>query len=144
LGGLGSKGAIFFHCASVSNGPDRAIDPPLALLTLLIPHFKKLNHSHFNALSKVVQQLLAILLMLWGAVTAVLIILVIYGNTLDSHEDEEIYINKKEEELMGGEQKVLVAKMERLKKLIFSLAIVSGILLLTSATIWVYIGLARG
>jgi hypothetical protein len=87
---------------------------------------------------------LAILLMLWGGVTAVLIVLVIYGNTLDSHEDEEIYINKKEEELMGGEQKVLVAKMERLKKLIFSLAVFSGILLLTTATIWVYIGLTRG
>ena len=72
----------------------------------------------------------------------VLIILVIYGNTLD-HEDEEIYINKKEEELIVGEQKVLVAKMERLKKLIFSLAVVSGILLLSSATIWVYIGLTR-
>ena len=87
---------------------------------------------------------LAMLLMLWGTVTAVLIILVIYGNTLDSHEDEEIYINKKEEEFMGGEQKILVAKMERLKKLIFTLAVVSGILLLTSATIWVYIGLTRG
>ena len=87
---------------------------------------------------------LAFLLMLWGGVTAVLIILVIYGNTLDSHEDEEIYINKKEEDLMGGEQKVLVVKMERLKKLIFSLAVFSGILLLTSATIWVYIGLTRG
>jgi hypothetical protein len=87
---------------------------------------------------------LAILLMLWGGVTAVLIIFVIYGNTLDSHEDEEIYINKKEEEFMGGQQRVLVAKMERLKKLIFSLAILSGILLLTSATIWVYIGLTHG
>jgi hypothetical protein len=92
----------------------------------------------------VVPSPLAILLMLWGGVTAVLIILVIYGNTLDSHEDEEIYINKKEEEFMGGEQKVLVAKMERLKKLIFSLAVISGILLLTSAVIWVYIGLSRG
>src|SRR6516162_7076684 len=51
LGGLGSKGAIFFHCASVSNGPDRAIGPPSALLTLLIPHFTKLNHSHFRGLS---------------------------------------------------------------------------------------------
>jgi len=87
---------------------------------------------------------LAMLLMLWGTVTAVLIILVIYGNTLDSHEDEEIYINKKEEQFMGGQQKVLVAKMERLKKLIFLLAVFSGILLLTSATIWVYIGLTRG
>lgn len=87
---------------------------------------------------------LAILLVLWGAVTAVLIVLVIYGNTLDSHEDEEIYINKREEELMGGEQKVLVAKMEQLKKVIFSLAVASGILLVTSAAIWVYIGLTRG
>jgi hypothetical protein len=82
--------------------------------------------------------------MLLGVVTAVLIALVIYGNTLDSHEDEEIYINKKEEALMGGEQKVLIAKMERLKKLIFSVAVLSGILLLTSASIWVYIGMTRG
>src|SRR6202521_4094358 len=58
LGGLGSKGAIFFHCASVSNGPDRAIRPPSALLTLLISYFQKLNHHHFNGLSTVVQQLL--------------------------------------------------------------------------------------
>ncbi|HVB88112.1 MAG TPA: hypothetical protein VNK23_15730, partial [Candidatus Dormibacteraeota bacterium] len=47
------------HCASVSNGPDRAIGPPSALLTLLISHFQKLNHHHFNGLSTVVQQLLA-------------------------------------------------------------------------------------
>lgn len=92
----------------------------------------------------VVRSPLEILLMLWGAVTAVLVVLVIYGNTLDSHEDEEIYINKEEEKMMGGEQKVLVAKMERLKKVILSLAVVSGVLLLTSATIWVYIGLTRG
>jgi len=58
LGGLGSKGAIFFHCASVSNRPDRAIGPPSALLTLLISYFQKLNHHHFNGLSTVVQQLL--------------------------------------------------------------------------------------
>jgi uncharacterized membrane protein YagU involved in acid resistance len=60
LGGLGSKGAIFFHCASVSNGPDRAIRPPSALLSLLISYFQKLNHHHFNGLSTVVQQLLIV------------------------------------------------------------------------------------
>lgn len=92
----------------------------------------------------VVPSPLAILLMAWGAVTAVLIVLVIYGNTLDMHEDEEIYINKKEEGLMGGGQKVLIVKMERLKKAIFSLAVVAAILLLASGTIWVYIGLTRG
>ena len=58
LGGLGSKGAIFFHCASVSNGRDRAIGPPSALLTLLIAHFKNPNYPHLNGLYPVVQQLL--------------------------------------------------------------------------------------
>ena len=87
---------------------------------------------------------LAAMLIAWGAVTAVLVTLVIYGNTLDTHEDEEIYINKKEEEMMAGDQHALVVRMERLKKVIFSLAVVSGVLLLTSATIWVYIGLTRG
>jgi hypothetical protein len=60
LGGFGSKGAIFFHCASVSNGPDRAIRPPSALLSLLISHFTKLNHSLFRGLSTVMQQLLGL------------------------------------------------------------------------------------
>ena len=58
-GGLGSKGAIFCHCASVSNGRDRAISPPAALLNQFIPHFQELNHRHFKRLYWVVQQLLA-------------------------------------------------------------------------------------
>jgi len=55
LGGLGSKGAIFFHCASVSNGRDRAIGPPSALLTLLIPHLRNPNYPHLNGLYLVMQ-----------------------------------------------------------------------------------------
>jgi hypothetical protein len=50
LGGLGSKGAIFCHCASVSNGPDRAIGPPSALLTLLISHLTQLIYFLFRPL----------------------------------------------------------------------------------------------
>jgi hypothetical protein len=48
LGGSGSKGAISFHCASVSNGPDRAIDPPSALLTLFTAHYHQFCHHHFK------------------------------------------------------------------------------------------------
>ena len=87
---------------------------------------------------------LATMFVIWGAVTAVMVALIIYGNTLDTHEDEEIYLNKTEEEMIGGDQKALVARMERLKKMIFSLAVVSGVLFLASASIWVYIGLTRG
>src|SRR3977135_3286615 len=68
-GGLGSKGAIFFHCASVSNGADRAISPPSALLTLLIPHFDARNHYHFRVLSTVVQQLLEVSEMGFGCMS---------------------------------------------------------------------------
>jgi hypothetical protein len=88
--------------------------------------------------------MLTILLIVSGVATVVLLVLIIYGNTLDIHEDEEIYLNKKEEKLMGDDQRVLVAKMERLKKVIFSLAVADGILLVISAAIWVYIGLTRG
>ena len=58
LDGLGSKGAIAFHCASVSNGPERAIGPPSALLTLLIRHFEETNHHVFKSLYRVMQLLL--------------------------------------------------------------------------------------
>jgi hypothetical protein len=58
LGDFGSKGAIFFHCASVSNGPVRAIDPPSALLILFIRHFAKHNHPVLKGLYWVMQQLL--------------------------------------------------------------------------------------
>src|SRR5712692_3796589 len=61
-GGSGSKGAIFCHCASVSNGRDRAIGPPSALLNLLISHLRELNHPHFRGLYWVMQQVL----ITWG------------------------------------------------------------------------------
>jgi hypothetical protein len=52
FGDFGSKGAIFFHCASVNNGPLRAIDPPSALLILFIRHFAKHNHPVLKGLSR--------------------------------------------------------------------------------------------
>ncbi len=86
---------------------------------------------------------LTYLLMISGTVTAVLVVLVIYGNALDSREDEEIYLNKREENMMAGEQRALVGKMNRLARLITVVAVVAGIFLLASAGVWVYIGLYR-
>jgi hypothetical protein len=42
--------------------------------------------------------------------------------------------------MMAAEQKALVAKMDRLKRVIVILAVFSGILLLVSAGVWVWIG----
>ena len=86
---------------------------------------------------------LSYLLMTWGAITAVLVVLVIYGNTLSTREDDEIYLNKAEETMMATEQRVLIGKMNRLAGVIRVLAVMSGLFLLASAGVWVWIGLYK-
>jgi hypothetical protein len=83
---------------------------------------------------------LAYLFMSWGAITAVLVVLVIYGNTLSIREDDELYLNRAEDYMMAREQRVLIAKMDQLKRVIVVLAVVSGILLVAGASVWVWIG----
>jgi len=87
--------------------------------------------------------LLRYLLMFSGAVSAVLVVLVIYGNSLDTREDEEIYLNETQEKMMASDQPALIGKMDRLKGGIAVLAVVTGVSLLATAGIWVYIGLYR-
>jgi hypothetical protein len=86
---------------------------------------------------------LAYLLMIWGAITAVLVVLVIYGNALSTREDDEIYLNKTEESMMADEQRTLIGKMTRLARVITVFAIMSGVFLLASAGVWVWIGLYK-
>ena len=86
---------------------------------------------------------LAYLLMIWGAITTVLVVLVIYGNALSTREDDEIYLNKTEESMMADEQRTLIGKMTRLARVITVLAIMSGVFLLASAGVWVWIGLYK-
>jgi hypothetical protein len=86
---------------------------------------------------------LTYLLMSSGAITTVLVALVIYGNALSTREDDEIYLNKTEESMMATEQRTLIGKMTRLARVITVLAIMSGVFLLASAGVWVWIGLYK-
>jgi hypothetical protein len=86
---------------------------------------------------------LTYLLIISGAITAALVVLVIYGNALDSREDNEIYLNKTEENMMAGEQRALIGKKNSLGRVIMILSVLAGIFLLASAGVWVYIGLSR-
>ena len=86
------------------------------------------------------QTFLMLLMVSWGVVTSVLIILVIYRGVLSSREDDQIFIDAAEQHLFQ-EQQAVIAKMSRLIKPIIALAVISGILLLTSAGIWIYGGL---
>lgn len=86
---------------------------------------------------------LAYLLMTGGAASAVLVVLVIYGNALDTGADEEIYLNKTEEKMMASEQPALISKMNRLARVIKVVAVAAGVFLLASAVVWVWIGLHK-
>jgi len=78
-----------------------------------------------------------------GAIAAVLVVLVIYGNVLDTRADEEIYLNKTEEKMMASEQPALASKMDHLARVITVLAIITGVALLATAGVWAYIGLYK-
>ena len=87
--------------------------------------------------------ILTYLLMAGGAASAVLVVLVIYGNALDTRADEEIYLNKTEEKMMASEQPALIIKMKRLARVITVVAVIAGVVLLASASVWVWIGLHK-
>lgn len=77
----------------------------------------------------------------WSLVTTALVILVIYGNTLSSREEDQLYLNKAEQEMMASEQQVLIGKMQHLARIIVYVAILSGLLLFATAGLWAWIGL---
>jgi hypothetical protein len=87
--------------------------------------------------------LLTFLIGFSGAIAAVLVVLVIYGNALDTRADEEIYLNKTEEKMMASEQPALASKMSHLARMITVLAIITGVSLIATAGVWAYIGLYK-
>ena len=80
------------------------------------------------------------LLIGWGVVTAVFLALIAWRSVLTSHEDDQIFLDSAEEH-MAREQRELVAKIESLSKPLMASGIISGVLLLLIAGIFVYHGL---
>ena len=83
---------------------------------------------------------LTLLMTSWGVVTAVLAVIVIYRGTLSVKEDDQIFLDPAEQHHVR-EQQVVIAKLSRLKTPIIAFSVISGVLLLTSAGIWIYRGL---
>jgi hypothetical protein len=68
-------------------------------------------------------------LVLWGAVTAVLVGLLAYRGTLEIREDDQIFLDRAGDS-MANEQRELVARIDKLSKPIKLLMILSIVLLL--------------
>jgi hypothetical protein len=76
----------------------------------------------------------------WTLITAVLVSLVVYRTILTRKEDDSIFLNKAEETLLVGEQAVLIAKINRLRRPIVTLAALSCCLLFATASLWLWAG----
>jgi len=79
-------------------------------------------------------------LIAWGIVTALFLALLLWCNLLESHEDDQLFIDAAEEH-MAKEQRALIQRINTLSRPIMMTGILAGVLLLTSAGLWLYEGL---
>jgi hypothetical protein len=80
------------------------------------------------------------MLIAWGIVTAVFLALLLWRNLLESHEDDQLFIDAAEEH-MAREQRALIQRINTLSKPIMMTGILAGVLLLVSGGLWLYEGL---
>jgi hypothetical protein len=72
---------------------------------------------------------------IWGAVTVVLILLVIYRGQLANREGDQIFLARGEDN-MAAEQRTIVARIDALTRPIKILYVVSGVLLIAVVAVW--------
>lgn len=86
--------------------------------------------------------LMSILLIVWGVLTAILVILLIYRSTLTMREDDQLFLDQSESH-MEKEQQELIARVQKVNVPVRILGGASGLLILVMAGMWIYEGLTR-
>jgi beta-lactamase regulating signal transducer with metallopeptidase domain len=76
-------------------------------------------------------------LILWGALTAVLVILLIYRSTLAMHEDEQLFLSESESQ-MQKDQIEIMQKLNKVTPIVKWLGAASGALLLIIGGVALY------
>ncbi|MBZ5654016.1 MAG: hypothetical protein LAO56_01925 [Acidobacteriia bacterium] len=80
------------------------------------------------------------LLVVWGILTTILIVLLIYKSTLTMHEDDSIFLNETESQMQKDQTEVL-AKMRKIAPIVKVLGAVSGAMFLVIIGLVLYQGL---
>lgn len=80
------------------------------------------------------------MLTVWGVLTAVLVILLIYRSTLTMQEDDQLFLDDTKSAL-EQEQRELIAKVNKINPFVKVLGAVSGIMFLVIAGMFIYQGL---
>jgi len=78
----------------------------------------------------------------WGAVTTVMVVLLIYRGTLTMHEDDQLFLDESES-AMQQEQAQLLGKIERLQPYVRAAMAGSGALLAVLVALLVYDGIQK-
>jgi hypothetical protein len=86
--------------------------------------------------------MMAALLSLWGGLTLVLVVLLIYRGTLTMHEDDQLFLDNAEDH-MQKEQEELLRKMNRITPWVRVLGTCSALLIFLIAGISLYTNLTR-
>ncbi|MBI4464332.1 MAG: hypothetical protein HY647_06465 [Acidobacteria bacterium] len=76
----------------------------------------------------------------WGAVTAALVVLLIYRAVLGIHEEDQLFLDRAEAAL-EREQAENIARINRIDPIVKGLAILSVVLLVIIGGVWIYRGL---
>jgi len=79
-------------------------------------------------------------LIVWGVLTGVLIILLIYRSTLTMHEDDQLFLDESASG-MAQEQAEIMAKLNKVTPFVKWLGAASGVLILVIAGVAIYQGL---
>ena len=80
---------------------------------------------------------LQMLLLVWGVVTAILVCMWIYRSALENREEDQIFLDAAGDS-MAREQAALVSRIEKLSLPIMGLMVLSGLLLVSMAALWIY------
>jgi len=77
------------------------------------------------------------LLVAFVSVVLLLICALIYRGTLQIHEEDHIYIEGTAMRTMANEQSTIVARIEKVSRVIRALCVVSAVLLVAIAGLWI-------
>jgi hypothetical protein len=76
-------------------------------------------------------------LIVWGVLTGILIVLLIYRSTLTMHEDDQLFLDESESH-MEKEQIELMKKVDKITPIVKWLGAASGVMILVIAGVAVY------
>lgn len=82
------------------------------------------------------------MLILLGVLLAALVVLMIYRNTLEMHEDDQLFLAEGESQ-MAKDQEELQVKMGKIEPMVRWVGAASAVLLLAIVGMWLYEGLNR-